>query len=200
MGNDTSVVNAARVSFGNSVTEITEKDHALIKYLAIHNHWSPFTHTSITVRCIAPTWLARQLVKHQVGGSWNEVSRRYVDYEPSFHVPNLQMRPDGSIKQGCANSICAGADEVLETTSKRCLAAYQELLASGVAPECARMVLPLNTMTEWVWTGSLYFFFRVFKQRSDEHAQLGAQEFAGKLSEVIEPLYPISWGALKNVR
>ena len=101
-GSDLVVVNAARVSFakesdwiydkvysyeGHDEKHLSEKDQKLITYLAKHNHWSPFAHTSLQFRIKAPIFVARQLVKHQVGGVWNEVSRRYVDDEPEFFFP-----------------------------------------------------------------------------------------------------------------
>ena len=89
MGSDASIVNAARVSFGKEITEVSERDEKLIKYLADHEHWSPFAHASLQFRIKAPVFVARQLVKHQVGLIWNEVSRRYVDDKPEFYIPFL---------------------------------------------------------------------------------------------------------------
>ena len=100
MGSDLSVVNAARVSFAKRKEELTDNDEGLIKYLATHNHWSPFAHASMQFRIKAPVFVARQLVKHQVGLVWNEVSRRYVDYTPELYEPKQwRGRPQNS-KQG----------------------------------------------------------------------------------------------------
>ena len=85
MGSDLTVVNAARVSFGKRKKEFTEGDKKLIAFLAKHGHWSPFGHCSIQFHIKAPVFVARQLVKHQIGLTWNEISRRYVDYEPEFY-------------------------------------------------------------------------------------------------------------------
>ena len=87
MGSDLTVVNAARVSFAMESEEFGSRDKKLIKYLAKHNHWTPFGHVQVQFRVKAPVFVARQLVKHQVGLVWNEVSRRYVDFTPTFHVP-----------------------------------------------------------------------------------------------------------------
>ena len=87
MGSDLTVVNAARVSFDKTSSTLDDKDIKLIKYLAKHNHWSPFSHCFVQFRVKAPIFIARQLAKHQVGLSWNEVSRRYVDSEPEFYIP-----------------------------------------------------------------------------------------------------------------
>ena len=198
MGSDLNVVNAARVSFDKVSTEFNNKDERLLAYLAKHGHWSPFAHTSITVRCKVPLFLARQLVKHQVGGSWNEVSRRYVDSDPEFWFPKvLHTRPENA-KQGCGgvHPLSHTGLGFIEGTTREAFAMYKALLDSDVAPEEARMVLPLNTMTEFMWTGSVMFFARVIKQRKDAHAQLVAQEFAELLTAAIADVYPKSLEAL----
>ena len=89
-----SVVNAARVSYSKDKQDVHElKDEKLIKYLAEHEHWSPFAHASMQFRIKAPIFVARQLVKHQVGLVWNEVSRRYVDYPPEIYKPDSMEGP-----------------------------------------------------------------------------------------------------------
>lgn len=206
-GDDDQICDAARVSFDKDALEqdfetAYKKNVRLLNYLAKHNHWSPFAHNSITIRVTAPIFLARQLVKHQVGGVWNEISRRYVDYTPSFYVPTeYHMRPQNA-KQGSGSMFnsqsCWEFQSYIRAHCCRALELYEELLDKGVAPEEARIVLPLNMMTSWYWTGSLAFFFRVYKQRHDSHAQLIAQEFAGKLKDVIEPLFPEAWKALED--
>lgn len=200
MGSDLSIVNAARVSFDKVSHEFTEKDEGLIRYLAKHGHWSPFAHTSLQFRCTAPIFLARQLVKHQVGGVWNEVSRRYVDYTPDFYVPKRVHTRPVNAKQGCGAEI--PDDIYIDAITTNCLESlyvYDGMINDGVAPEEARMVLPLNTMTEWIWTGSLMFWYRVWKQRSDAHAQLVAQEFARMIDVAISnSTYAKSWAILKE--
>lgn len=215
MGTDLSVVNAARVSFEkesewslvhtgqgptSSVVEaLSTADTKLIHYLARHDHWSPFAHTSVQFRVKAPIFVARQLVKHQVGGVWNEESRRYIDSEPEFYFPKVwHKRPDGSIKQGSGNEIedQGWCNTLVGSGTQNALLTYNELLKLGVAPEEARMVLPLNTMTEWIWTGSLMFWARVCKLRLDSHAQGATTEVARQITAAIAPLYPVSWKAL----
>lgn len=212
MGTDLSVVNAARVSFDKqsdweyeyeshihfAEQVLSEKDKKLIKYLAEHNHWSPFSHTSVSLRIKAPIFVARQLAKHQVGGAWNEVSRRYVDSEPEFYFPSAYRLRAENKKQGSLDV------EVDLTKSIACprsltllaLKQYELMLKAGVCPEQARMILPQNTMTEWIWTGSVYFFSRVCNLRLDPHAQFEVQEVAKLISDVIRPLYPESWKVL----
>jgi thymidylate synthase (FAD) len=217
MGSDLTVVNAARVSFDKAsdwedlshddgsqpVLTLSDRDAKLIGYLAKHNHWSPFAHTSIQLRVKAPIFVARQLVKHQVGGVWNEVSRRYVDSEPEFYFPKVwRGRPEGSIKQGSSGVIDlneqmdGGADALPTTICREALASYRAMLEVGVAPEQARMILPQNMMTEWYWTGSLMFFARVCRERLAPGAQQETREVAEQIANIVKPLFPVSWAAL----
>lgn len=215
MGSDLSVVNAARVSFAkesdwvyihedgihpfDQFKELSEKDQKLITYLAAHNHWSPFAHAFLSFRIKAPIFVARQLVKHQVGLAWNEVSRRYVDDEPEFYLPvSWRKRPDGSVKQGSGEAV--SNQDYIENQGKMitesCLNIYLSLLDSGIAPEQARMVLPQNTMTEWIWSGSLAAFARVCKLRLDPHAQQETQEIAKQINGLVPQHFKHSWAAL----
>ena len=211
MGSDLTVVNAARVSFDKESMfewnheelggKLSDADARLVKYLARHNHWSPFAHTSVQFRVKAPIFVARQLAKHQVGGVWNEVSRRYVDSEPEFYIPaEWRGRPDGSVKQGSGEPVHHQklVEAVVKKTTAETLEIYNALLSSGVAPEMARMVLPQNTMTEWYWTGSLMFWARVCRQRLDAHAQAETQQVALLVSQHMRKLFPVSWDALMN--
>ncbi len=207
-GSDNSIANTARVSmqFDANWNELPEnytleQRDKLIGYLATHQHTSPFRHTSITIRMNVPIFLARQLGKHQVGMSWNEVSRRYVDEPPAFWKPELwRGKPDGSIKQGSVNNLSDDTQAIVEDVYMNaldvCEGAYQNMLDNGVAPEMARMVLPQSMETQVIWTGSLMAFAHVYKLRIDGHAQVEAQEFAKELDSVIRPLFPVAWEAL----
>lgn len=206
MGSDLSIVNAARVSFHKESKELNESDEKLIKYLAEHNHWSPFAHAFLSFRIKAPIFVARQLVKHQVGLAWNEVSRRYVDDKPEFFFPDKWRKRAENIKQG-SSGIYNGDDPwgifidvpvYKEDYINIALDLYTDMIIKGIAPEQARMILPQNTMTEWIWSGSLYAFARVCNLRLDNHAQLETQEVAKMLSDLIQPLFPISWKYLLN--
>ena len=173
MGSDKTVVNAARVSFAKQIeghrVGLSQKDEKLIKYLAEHEHWSPFAHASLQFRIKAPVFVARQLVKHQVGLVWNEVSRRYVDDEPEFYIPFMwRKRPPKSIKQGSSKEeIEYDISNEIGILKKL----YNDMIEKGIAPEMARMVLPQNMMTEWFWSGTLYAFARVCNLRLKEDTQ-----------------------------
>lgn len=206
MGSDLDVVDAARVSF-NKESEwelgdegfgvLSQADTKLIKYLAKHNHWSPFAHCSVKFRVKAPIFVARQLVKHTVGFSWNEVSRRYVDNEPEFYFPEVWRKRAENVKQGSSSEGATVVHDIHALTG-RVLGVYQGLLATGVCPEQARMVLPQNTMTEWIWTGTLYAWARMCQLRLDKHTQLETREVAKGIDKTIKALFPASWAALMH--
>ena len=200
MGSDLSVVNAARVSFGKTKELFDASDEKLIKYLATHNHWSPFAHAFMSLRIKAPIFVARQLVKHQIGLSWNEISRRYVSDEPEFYFPDeWRAAPTDGAKQGSSDG--SDLDHKWLTTKAKIAAeegldAYNMLLRDGVAPEMARMVLPQNMMTEWIWSGSLYAFARVCQLRLDAHAQAETTQVAAHISFECRSRFPVSWATL----
>ena len=204
MGSDLSVVNAARVSFAkhNHIFDI-DNDTKLINYLAKHNHWSPFGHASLQFHIKAPVFVARQLVKHQIGLTWNEMSRRYVDDEPEFYIPDTWRGSAENKKQGSSdksiniNSRGRLIDEY-QSTLRRAKWTYEYLLRRGVCPEQARMVLPQAMMTEWYWSGTLYAFSRVCNLRCKPDAQLETQFIANQIDELTEELFPVSWKALRT--
>ena len=196
MGSDLTVVNAARVSFDKHHKTFTDGDEKLIKYLAEHGHWTPFGHPQLQFRISAPVFVARQLVKHQVGLVWNEVSRRYVDSQPTFYLAENWRRKAENKKQGSSD------DEVILNTrikddiiyiQEKAAQLYTELLSKGVAPEQARMLLPQSMYTEWYWTGSLFAFARICKLRISDDAQKETKEIAEKISKLIKEIFPISW-------
>lgn len=209
MGSDLSVVNAARVSFDkrseleyrgtDDVGKLNTADTKLINYLAKHNHWTPFGHAQLSLRVKAPIFVARQLVKHQVGLVWNEVSRRYIDTPPEFYIPkHLNARAE-NVKQGSTGT--AHEDSALYLADAglnvlRSCALYTSLIEHGVAPEDARMFLPLNTYTEWVWSGTLAAWARVCKLRIDPHAQSHTRVFGESIAAIADTHFPVSFNAL----
>jgi len=205
MGDDLATVNAARVSFQKEHGEwLDGHDNKLVSYLARHDHWSPFAHSTVKFRVKAPIFVARQLAKHQVGFAWNEVSRRYVDEEPEFYMPSGFRAKAESVKQGSSADIVPviGGKLLLKPTTAcqeataMCLETYLMMLRGGVCAEQARMVLPQNTMTEWIWTGSLYGWARVCKLRLDSHTQKETRDVAKLIANEMAALFPVSWKAL----
>jgi thymidylate synthase (FAD) len=222
LGTDLTVVNAARVSFdkesewevNHSVRkELSSKDAALIRYLAKHDHFTPFTHCMVTLRETVPIFVARQRFKHTIGFSYNEVSRRYVDDTPEFYLPDLWRFKADNVKQGShytgltsqevngklrdkeeANGLIMSPEEIYDD----CLKTYKQLLSIGVCAEQARMVLPQSMYTSYYVTGSLSAFARAYKLRIDKHAQKEIQELAESWNNIIKDLFPISWKALTD--
>ena len=205
MGDDDAICDAARVSFDRQASEFTpEQNGKLLKYLAAHDHWSPFAHVSLKFRFKAPMFIARQFQKHVVGFAWNEVSRRYVDYDPTFWIPNsFRRRPDnmkqGSVNEGetpiSMNPECYVMDEIVNHYREAALG-YKAMLNRGVCPEQARAFLPQGTMTEWIWTGSLQAWARFVSLRSDKTAQQECWEYASDVRYAMENCFPAATAAL----
>lgn len=203
MGSDKSVVNAARVTMGvTREGELNERDERLINFLARERHVTPFRHPTISFRCSAPIAIARQLGKHQAGFSWNEMSRRYKDGPVECFVPQeIFTRPE-NLHSGSGVPLEGTSAALMQSTFIRAydhaVEIYDSLLASGVAPEQARFVLPQGMITEWVWTGSLYGWSEVCRQRLSTHAQYEVRMFAQHVDAELAKLYPIAWQALRE--
>ena len=216
MGSDLNVVNAARVSFHKESEwdivapegedyvvhpgdpfdlKLNAQDVKLINYLVKHKHTSPFNHAFLSFRVKAPIFVARQLQKHRFM-PWNEVSRRYVDDEPEFYIPQLRKKAE-NVKQGSSDEVMpdmwtfAGIEHM-----KNLVAYYNSAIDSGMAPEVARAFLPQNMQTEWVWSGSLGAFADMLRLRLDPHAQYESRIVAEKIHKEMEVLFPVSINAL----
>ena len=204
MGKDLSVANAARVSFGKksdldwsdpwSPPKLKEKDAKLIRYLAKHEHISPFGHCFASFHVKAPVFVARQLVKHKFL-RWNEISRRYVDHEPEFYQPTEWRGRSVDAKQG-SEGVTYPDPDIVSFYEHTALRSYNELLEHGVCPEQARMVLPQSMMTEWYWSGSLDAFADMCNLRCKPDTQAETRFVADAISEEMEKLFPVSWEAL----
>jgi len=203
MGSDLTVVNAARVSFASESEEFGSRDKKLVRYLAAHGHWTPFAHVQVQLRIKAPVFVARQLVKHQAGLVWNEISRRYVDFVPEFHAPEAWRKRAPNKKQGSLNETF-DKDSLLYNSywdlMSKAEDLYSFMLERGVAPEQARMLLPQSMMTEWYWTGSLVAFARIVTQRLSEDAQYECRVVAEKIDQLLVNHESISysWSCLTN--
>ena len=216
MGSDLSTVNAARVSFGKKsvaaewewydyedgsssgeyIAVLDDRDTKLVRYLAKHKHLSPFGHAFASFHVKAPIFVARQLVKHKFL-RWNEISRRYVDDEPEFYVPDVWRGRSKDKKQGSEGVV--DLDGYYYTPHQYSVDAneyYLDLLAEGVAPEQARMVLPQSTMTEFYWSGSLDAFASMCVLRLKGDTQYETRLVAQQIDEVMSDLFPVSWKAL----
>ncbi len=220
MGSDLTVVNSARVSFGKRKEELSAEDVKLIKYLADHEHWSPFRHVQLQFHCKVPEFVARQWYKHVVGAeysvggatnkdhAWNEISGRYVDMSTAdFYIPrdfrsqskdNKQAStpdPVSELLDTSTGDILAPRDLLIER-SLQMLNSYNDMVNAGVAKEQARMMLPLNVYTEFYWTVSLQGLVNFIKLRDHEHAQYEIQLYAKALGQLIPNELSVSKGAL----
>lgn len=198
-GTDLTVVNAARVSLGKQVDTFTEKDGRLIKYLTDHDHISPFFHPQARFRLKMPIWMAREWFRHTIGFARNEVSRRYVDDLPTFHIPDALRSRAANKKQGSnddVHSMDGLFRQILKDECVNAVATYTLMLGQGVCPEQARMVLPQNMMTEFIETGSLAAYARLVRLRTSPDAQLEIRQVAEEVSALLTVAFPVSWNAL----
>ena len=218
MGNDLTVCNAARVSFGKETEwdyeesdaysfkqHLKTKDRKLIQYLAKHKHISRFGHCFASFHIKAPVFVARQLVKHKFL-RWNEISRRYVDSEPEFYHPTKWRGRSDDKKQG-SKGIVTGRDlehhlELVDEAYRDILDIYKSITDPeyeiNVCPEQARMVLPQSMMTEWYWSGSLDAFADMCKLRCAPDTQAETAEVAWEIDRNMIDLFPVSWRALRD--
>jgi thymidylate synthase (FAD) len=200
-GDDLTVVNAARFSFAKESTKMTVGDEKLVKYLADHNHVTPFFHPQARFRLRMPIFIAREWFRHQIGFARNEVSRRYVDTDPEFWMPDMLRERDSNKKQGSKDEKIQYNGHCLAKIRKHndeSLVLYKDLLTHGVCPEQARAVLPQSMMTEFIETGSLAAYARLYSLRSDPTAQREIQDLARQVGEILSSRFPISWSALTS--
>jgi len=210
LGNDLTVVNSARVSFGNKKEVFDNKDNALIKYLADNKHHSPFRHIILQFRIKAPEFVLRQWYKHIVGAettssystkdhAWNEISGRYKPVA-EYYYPNQWRSQSKDNKQASKGLISKQqqAQEHFESAMNSVLMHYQKLLELGVAKEQARIILPLNQYTEVYWTASFQAIANFIELRDHPHAQYEIREYAKILSEIVKNKFPKSFAAWFN--
>jgi thymidylate synthase (FAD) len=201
MGSDLSVVNAARVSFGKRKAVFDDADEKLVKYLAEHDHTSPFRHTALTFHVKAPIFVFRQWMKHRIASEFNEISGRYVEFpEDEFFVPGGFRRQAKVNKQGSEGQVGGPegerAQEVFLAACRNSVAQYKELIALGVCREQARCVLPLGLYSEVYWTVSLQAVAHFIRLRTDSHAQWEIQQYAHAVRQVVEGVFPVGLKAL----
>lgn len=197
-GSDLSVVNAARVSFDKKHDVFDpEKDAKLIRFLAREGHTSPFNHTFITMHVKAPVFVARQLVKHKFM-PWNEMSGRYVTFEPEFYTPDQYRAKAEDKKQGSGDPISDQTELALmfAESHHECFQRYKASLEYGLCEEQARALLPLDLMTQWYWSGTLGAWASMYNLRAKPDAQKETQEIAFSAGKTLSDLYPVSWKAL----
>ena len=205
MGEDITIVNSARVSFGVQKDTIDDKDKKLISYLINHKHTSTLEHNIATFRIKVPLFVRSQHHRHRTW-SYNEISRRYTDVNMEFYVPKSYRTQHKSNRQasntdGLINPqmdsypillesrLC---NEAVECHVQNSIHLYNDMIKKGIAREQARMILPQNLYTEYYATANLNNILKFIKLRTHEGAQLEIQALANKMLEIIKELWPIT--------
>jgi thymidylate synthase (FAD) len=196
MGNDNSVVQAARVSYGKG-TKTTTEDRNLIRYLMRNSHETPFEMTAIKFHVKAPIFVFRQWHRHRIGISINEMSGRYSEMPEEFYVPEIDClnKQDKNIKQGRGQGQLENATTIqtrMKEQGQQEFQHYHWLLEQDVAREVARINLPLSTYSEMYWQVNLRSLFNFLLLRLDHHAQYEIRQFSEAMLELTKPLFPIS--------
>jgi len=213
LGNDLTVVNSARVSFGKRKTKFDKSDERLVRYLAKHKHYSPFRHLQVQFHLKAPEFVMRQWYKHVVGiettsnsstkdHAWNEISGRYVEYDEFYEPTEFRKQSDdnkqaseGLIElQSSTNSLWKNTHDIIVTT-------YNEMLDRGMAKEQARCILPLTLYTEVYWTASFQAVMNFIELRNEKTAQIEIQDYAKVLLDLMLEVYPMTtklWAEAHN--
>jgi thymidylate synthase (FAD) len=212
MGTDTTVVNAARVSFGKHKRVIDEKDEKLIRYLIKHRHSSPFEHCSVTFRFTVPLFVRSQHHRHRTW-SYNEISRRYTSYDIKFYEPTAFRPQHGSNRQASIpdvqhdpvlypsifdEHIGETASEVVVRHHKESLKLFNLLIDKGVCREQARGILPQNMYTQYYGTVNMSNLIKFIDLRIHEGAQWEIQKVAEACRDVAMGLWPISMDAYRK--
>ena len=204
MGDDMTVLNAARVSFAKKKSgELDAKDTLLMNYLAEHEHWSPFRHNYLTLRIKAPIFCFRQIMKHRIASDFNEMSGRYAEFEETdFFVP-VAFRKQALInKQGSEGELDDVTDDIaLSAYLESChssMESYKELLKLGVCREQARCVLPVGMYSQAIWTISLQAAVHFIRLRTSDHAQAETREYGEAMKKICMELWPLATTALMD--
>ena len=197
-GSDVDVVNAARVSYGKFVTEITERDTKLINFLLKHNHTSPFEHNQLSFRIKCPLFVARQWMRHRMN-SYNEISYRYVKAPLEFYVPPKWRVQDTQNKQASVGSFDnADATRIYTQALEHATRAYEQLLSADIGRELARAILPTATYTQFIFTCNLHSLMHFMRLRLDAGAQYEIRQYAHALLTLAYPHFSVSLGAWKK--
>ena len=202
LGNDLTVVNSARVSFGKRKTKWDKGDERLVRYLAKYKHYSPFRHLQVQFHVKAPEFVMRQWYKHVVGiettsnssvkdHAWNEISGRYVPVE-DYYIPSIFRKQSEDNKQASEGEIESQdlADFIWNSTLKSTTDAYESLLKLGVAKEQARVILPLSQYTEVYWTASFQAVMNFIELRNEKTSQIEIQEYAKAMLKITHDTFP----------
>lgn len=203
MGDDGSIVQAARVSYGAGTKTVNE-DRGLIRYLMRHKHSTPFEMVEFKFHIKLPIFIARQWIRHRTANV-NEYSGRYSIMKDDFYLPDLdQIRPQSEMnKQGRSDETFSDEKanairEKLGAVQKELYTEYESLLGEDLARELARINLPLSNYTEWYWKIDLHNLFHFLRLRIDSHAQYEIRVYGEALAEIVKEIVPHAWEAFED--
>ena len=205
LASDLAVVNAARVSFNAMTDEMTERDEGLVRFLMRERHGSPFEHGYFRFLVKAPIFVVREHHRHRAGHSYNEWSGRYSKMEAEFYVPDYvrtQVGKPGSYSfEPVEPEVREAARAEIRESAEHAFAAYERMLARGVAKEVARTVLPLAMYTKYYWSCNPRSLMHFCSLRNSEHAQHEIRAYAAAAEGFLERLMPVTHSAfLSNGR
>ncbi len=192
LGTESTIVNAARVSFGKLKTEMDDRDVKLLEYLIANKHTSPLEHMVFTFSIHCPLFVRGQWHRHRTW-SYNEISRRYTEVDMEFYTPEALRRQAESDRQASvADPAFEGAElqQAISAHNQASFELYEKLLASGVCREQARGVLPQNMMVTFWGTVDLSNLLHFLELRDSEHAQYEIREYAAAIKQLIKPIVP----------
>jgi thymidylate synthase (FAD) len=196
MGGDQGVVDAARVSYGGK-SKGEEADRKLIAYLLKHKHETPFEHSFFKFHVKTPIFVMRQWIRHRMA-SYNEISARYTEVKDEFYVPSKWRAQDLKNKQGSVAAPTldhAALTEAFDKQIKAAMACYKDMLSKGVAREMARMILPVNSYTEFYWTINARALMNFVTLRADAHAQWEIQQYGEAVAQFFKQKMPWTYEA-----
>jgi thymidylate synthase (FAD) len=209
MGSDVTVVNAARVSFGKHISDLSGRDTKLIKYLIKNKHTSTLEHNVVTFRFKVPLFIRSQHHRHRTW-SYNEISRRYTDFNLEFYEPKNFRKQSASNRQASTgeafNPIMPGetldilASYKVREHHRESLELYNKLVGMGVCREQARGVLPQNLYTEYYGTVNLNNLFKFIDLRTHDGAQWEIQQVARACEEIAGDLFPATAAAYVEIK
>ena len=203
MGNDGSIVQAARVSYGEG-TKKARDDEGLIRYLMRHWHSTPFEMCEVKFHIKLPVFVARQWIRHRTANV-NEYSARYSILDREFYIPDASnLASQSKTNNQGRGSVLTGKEaekvlEILRTDSSRSYDNYEKMLdqtnQDGLARELARMNLPMNIYTQWYWKIDLHNLFHFLRLRADSHAQYEIRVYSEVLNKIVADWVPMAYQA-----
>ena len=194
MGTESTITNAARVSFGKMKENFDEKDEKLLKYLIENKHLTPLEHVKFTFSIHCPLFVRSQWHRHRAGWSYNEISRRYTEVDMEYYIPeNFRVQSENNKQASLENSVIEKNQEACEIYAKfvgDCHKAYEKLLEIGVCKEQARGILPQTMFTTFWATVDLRNLIHFIELRDDDHAQKEIRDYAKAMKELVRPYVP----------